>query len=271
MNSNTDQIAHSTPFDRFGRSDQPLTFAQLPFEQPAFIDYSLGTSKSLVHTGGGSLIQQLKENILHFDMGAEDRCFHVGPCDDALWNAFVSGLATGATIVLFDGTDPTAIWRIAAEERVTILRINASFLSTSEQQALRPREEFDLSALKTVIATGAPLSPASYQYVYRDVHPDVQLSPITVASLGTGSSTLPVYEGEIQALGLGMKVEVFDDAGQPLTGQRGELVCTQPFPSMPIGLGGEADFSRYPSAWSQGELATLTSRRTLIVHNRSDG
>lgn len=251
-----DQLPHGVLFNEFGRPDQPLTFAQLPFEQPAFI---LGSS---VHSGGGTLLQQMKENILHLDMRAEDRCFYSSTCD------WFSGLATGATLVLFDGTDPNTIWRIAAEERVTIFGTDSKFLTTCEQQGLRPREELDLSALKTVISTGAPLSPAGYRYVYRHVHPDVQLSAITGGSLGTGCPILPVYEGEVQALGLGMKVEVFDDAGKPLTCLCGELVCTQPFPSVPLSAADDAQLSRYPNVWSHGDRATLTSRRGLIVHNR---
>lgn len=285
-----DQIPNGVLFDRFGRPDQPLTFAQLPFEQPAFILYSSGTTgapKCIVHSAGGALIQQQKENILHSDMGAEDRYFYFTTCGWVMWNALASGLATGATIVLFDGAplqpDPKILWRMAAEERVTIFGTGPRFLTTCEQLGLRPREEFDLSALRAVISTGAPLSPTSYRYVYRDVHPDIHLSSISggtdiMACFGTGCPTLPVYEGEIQALGLGMKVEVFDDAGKALVGQQGELVCAQPFPSVPVGFWGDAQgdrllatyFSRYPNVWWHGDLATVTSRGGLIVHGRSD-
>lgn len=285
-----DAVPDGVLFDSFGKAGATLSFAQLPFEQPAFILYSSGTTgapKCIVHSAGGALIQQLKENVLHADMGAEDRYFYFTTCGWVMWNALVSGLATGATIVLFDGAplqpDPNILWRLAAEERVTIFGTGPRFLSTCEQLGLRPRETFDLSALRTVISTGAPLSPASYRYVYRDVHPDVQLASITggtdiMACFGGGCPILPVYEGEIQALSLGMKVEIFDDAGKPLTGQQGELVCTLPFPSVPIGFWGDplaerftaTYFARYPNVWWHGDLATVTSRGGLIVHGRSD-
>jgi acetoacetyl-CoA synthetase len=283
-----EQLPHGALFGRFGKPDQPLTFAQLPFEQPGFILYSCGTTgapKCIVHSGGGALIQQMKENILHSDLGAEDRCFYFTTCDSVMWHALASGLATRATIVLFDGAplppDPNILWRVVAEERVTVFGTDAGFLTTCEQLGLRPRGEFDLSALRTVISTGAPLNPASYRYVYRDVHPDVQLSSIsgradTMACFGAACPVLPVYEGECQALGLGMKVEIFDDAGKPLIGRQGALVCSQPFPSLPLGFWGDpqADrlvasyFSRYPNVWWQGDLATVTSRGGLIVHDR---
>jgi acetoacetyl-CoA synthetase len=288
--ANARDVPHGVRFDSFGRTAQPLEFAQLPFQQPAFILYSSGTTgppKCIVHSAGGALIQQLKENILHTDMGVEDRYFYFTTCGWVMWNALVSGLATGATIVLFDGaplqTDPTLLWRMAAEERVTIFGTSPRFLASCEQLGLRPRETFDLSALRTVLSTGAPLNPASYRYVYRDVHPDVQLSSICggtdiMGCFGAGCPLLAVYEGEIQALALGMKVEVFDEAGNPLIGQQGELVCTRPFPSVPIGFWGDTGaqrftatyFARYPNVWWHGDLATLTSRGGLIVHGRSD-
>lgn len=285
-----DQVPRGVLFSEFGTAGKTLPFTQLPFDTPAFILYSSGTTgapKCIVHSAGGALLQQLKENILHADMGPEDRYFYFTTCGWVMWNALVSGLATGATIVLFDGAplqpDPNVLWRLAADERVTIFGTGPRFLTTCEQLGLQPRHQFDLSALRTIVSTGAPLSPSSYRYVYRDVHPDVQLSSISggtdiMACFGAGCPTLPVYEGEIQALGLGMKVEVFDDSGKPLVGQQGELVCTQPFPSVPVGFWGDAladrltatYFARYPNVWWHGDLATLTSRGSLIVHGRSD-
>lgn len=290
----TDELPRGESFNRFGKPDAPLTFAQLPFEQPAFILYSSGTTgapKCIVHGAGGALIQQLKENILQSDMGSEDRYFYFTTCGWVMWNALASGLASGATIVLFDGAplqpDPNILWRLAAEERVTMFGTSPRFLTTCEQLGLKPGEEFDLSALRTVVSTGAPLRPASYRYVYREVHPDVQLSSISggtdiMACFGAACPVLPVHEGEIQALALGMKVEVFDEAGKPLLGQQGELVCTQAFPSVPAGFWGDTHgdargdrfmatyFARYPNIWWHGDLATLTSRGSLIVHGRSD-
>lgn len=283
-------VFEHTLFDQFGTADAPLSFEQLPFEQPAFILYSSGTTgapKCIVHSAGGSLIQQLKENVLQSDIGPGDRFFYFTTCGWVMWNVLVGGLATGATIVLFDGAplqpDPHVLWRLAAEERVTVFGTGPRFLATCEKLGLRPRELSDLSALRTVISTGAPLSPANFRYVYRDVHSDVRLSSIAggtdiMGCFGSGSPTLPVYEGEIQALSLGMKVEVFDDAGTSIVDQQGELVCTQPFPSVPVGFWGDVledqlvstYFSRYPNVWWQGDLATLTSRGSLIVHGRSD-
>lgn len=287
---NADKFAHAVLFRDVGDPKAKASFAQLPFEQPAFIVYSSGTTgvpKCIVHGAGGALLQQLKENVLHVDMGPQDRYFYFTTCGWVMWNALASGLATGATIVLFDGAplqpDPRILWRMAAEERITIFGTSPRFLATCEQQGIRPREEFDLSALRTIISTGAPLNPPSYRYVYRDVHPDVQLASISggtdlMACFGTGCPILPVHEGEIQALALGMKTEVFDDAGKPLIGQQGELVCTRPFPSVPIGFWGDAEadrltatyFSRYPNVWWHGDLATITNRGALIVHGRSD-
>jgi acetoacetyl-CoA synthetase len=285
-----EQVPHGVLYKLFGKAGAALSFTQLPFDHPAFILYSSGTTgapKCIVHSAGGALLQQMKENILHADIGPDDRYFYFTTCGWVMWNALASALATGATIVLFDGAplqpDPKILWRLAAEERVTIFGAGPRFLTTCEQQGLRPREEFDLSALRTVISTGAPLSPASYRYVYRDVHPNVQLSSISggtdlMACFGAACPVLPVYEGEIQALGLGMKVEIFDDAGKALVGQPGELVCTRPFPSVPVGFWGDTQtdrfvttyFSRYPNVWRHGDLATITARGSLIVHGRSD-
>lgn len=274
----------------FGSPAATLSFAQLPFEHAAFILYSSGTTgvpKCIVHGAGGALLQQLKEHTLHSDMGPADRYFYYTTCGWVMWNALVSGLATGATIVLFDGAplqpDPRVLWRMAQDERVTIFGTSPRFLASCEQAGLGPRREFDLTALRTIISTGTPLNPASYRYVYRDVKADVLLASISggtdlMACLGAGCPILPVYEGEIQALSLGMKTQVYDDAGQPLIGEQGELVCTAPFPSAPLGFWGDADgsrlraayFARYPNVWRHGDLATITARGGLIVHGRSD-
>jgi acetoacetyl-CoA synthetase len=279
-----------TPWSSFGAADAPLSFTQLPFEQPAFIVYSSGTTgvpKCIVHSAGGALIQQVKEHRLHADMGPDDRYFYYTTCGWVMWNALASGLAAGATIVLYDGAplqpDPRVLWRMAQEERVTIFGASPRFLTACEQAGVRPRQEFDLSALRTVISTGAPLNPESYRYVYQDVKPDVLLASISggtdlMACFGGGCPILPVYAGEIQALSLGMKTEVYDDNGKPLIDAQGELVCSEPFPSIPLGFWGDADGSRFraayfehfPNVWRHGDLATITTRGGLIVHGRSD-
>jgi len=283
-------IDSAVMFEEFGDGAATLSFEQLPFDHPTFVLYSSGTTgapKCIVHCAGGALLQQLKENMLHADMGRDDRYFYYTTCGWVMWNALASGLATGATIVLFDGAplqpDPRVLWRLAHDERVTIFGTSPRFLVSCEQAGIRPRREFELGALRTIISTGAPLNPPSYRYVYREVKPDVLLASISggtdlMACFGGGCPIQPVYEGEIQALSLGMKTEVYSDAGQPLVGEQGELVCSAPFPSVPIGFWGDTDgsrfhgtyFGRYPNVWWHGDLATITARGGLIVHGRSD-
>lgn len=285
-----DTIDGAIAFADFGSSAAQLSFEQLPFDHPAFILYSSGTTgvpKCIVHSAGGALLQQLKEHTLHSDMGPDDRYFYYTTSSWVMWNALASGLATGATIVLFDGAplqpDPRVLWRMAHDERITIFGTSPRFLVACEQAGIRPRREFELGALRTIISTGAPLNPSSYRYVYREVKPDVLLASISggtdlMACFGGGCPIQPVYEGEIQALSLGMKTEVYDDDGQPLHDQQGELVCSAPFPSVPIGFWGDTDgsrlhatyFARYPNVWWHGDLATITPRGGLIVHGRSD-
>jgi len=280
----------AAPYEDFGRRDAPLTFVQLPFDHPAFILYSSGTTgapKCIVHSAGGALVQQLKEHILHADMGRDDRYFQYTTSGWVMWNGLASALAADATIVLFDGAalqpDPRILWRLAAEERVTIFGTSPRFLTACEQAGVLPRAEFDLSALRTIISTGAPLNPGSYRYVYRDIKDDVLLASISggtdlMACFGGSCPILPVYAGEIQCLNLGMKTQVFDDDGHALIDSQGELVCTEPFPSIPIGFWGDADgarfraayFEHYPNVWRHGDFATITSRGGLIVHGRSD-
>jgi acetoacetyl-CoA synthetase len=220
-------------------------------------------------------------------MGADDRFFYYTTTGWVMWNALVSGLVVGATVLMFDGSplhpDPRVLWRIAQEERLTIFGTSPRFLTACEQAGIKPVQEFDLSCLRTVISTGSPLSPESYRYVYRDVKPDVLLASISggtdiLAAFGAGCPILPVHEGEIQCLGLGMKVEIYDDTGTALIGMQGELVCTRPFPSVPLGfwgdIGGEkfaaTYFTRFPHVWWHGDLATITANGALIVHGRSD-
>jgi acetoacetyl-CoA synthetase len=285
-----DTIDRAVAFADFGDSAAALSFEQLPFDHPAFIVYSSGTTgvpKCIVHTAGGALLQQMKEHVLHSDMGPDDRFFYYTTCGWVMWNALASGLATGATIVLFDGAplqpDPRVLWRMAHDERITIFGTSPRFLVGCEQAGIRPRREFELSALRTIISTGAPLNPPSYRYVYREVKTDVLLASISggtdpMACFGGGCPIQPVYAGEMQALSLGMKTEIFDAAGKPLVGEQGELVCSAPFPSVPIGFWGDTDgsrfhatyFARYPNVWWHGDLATITARGGLVVHGRSD-
>ena len=283
-------IANSVAFAGFGSAQATLSFAQLPFEHPAFILYSSGTTgapKCIIHSAGGALLQQLKEHVLHSDMKRGDRYFYFTTSGWVVWNGLIGGLVTGATVVLFDGAplqpDPRILWRMAEAEKLTIFGTSPRFLTASEQAGIRPISEFDLGALRSIISTGSPLTPQSYAYVYRDVKHDVLLASITggtdiMATFAGGCPILPVYDGELQCLSLGMKVEIFDEAGKSLLGQQGELVCTMPFPSVPLGFWDDADgsrfraayFERYPNVWTHGDFATITDHGGLIVHGRSD-
>ena len=265
-------------------------FVQLPFDHPLYILFSSGTTgrpKCIVHGAGGTLLQHLKELMLHTDLGPDDRLFYFTTCGWMMWNWMASGLATGATLVLFDGAPfhpgPDVLWDLAAQERVTVFGTSAKYLSALEKAGARPAQSHDLSALRTVLSTGSPLAPESFDYVHRDIKADLQLSSISggtdiVSCFALGNPLLPVYRGELQCRGLGLAVEVFDDSGRPVTGQCGELVCTRPFPCMPLGFWNDVDgrryraayFERFPGVWTHGDFAELTPRGGLIIHGRSD-
>jgi acetoacetyl-CoA synthetase len=268
-----------------------LQFESLPFDHPVYIMYSSGTTgapKCIVHGAGGSLIQHLKEHVLHTDVNRTDRLFFFTTCGWMMWNWLVSGLASGATLVLYDGSpfspDPGVLWRIAEEEGITIFGAGAKYLAAIEKSGFIPRDECELNALKTVLSTGSPLAPASYDFVYSAVKDDVCLASISggtdlLACFALGNTALPVYHGQLQCLGLGMAVEIFDDAGRPLpAGGKGELVCTRPFPSMPVGFWNDPDgsryhaayFQRFPNIWAHGDYAERTRQGGLIMHGRSD-
>jgi len=277
-------------FGLFGDSKAALSFAPLPFDHPLYILYSSGTTgvpKCIVHGAGGTLLQHLKEHVLHVDLRRDDKVFYFTTCGWMMWNWLVSALSVGATVVLYDGSplhpDPRVLWRMAERERVNIFGTSPRFLASCEKENVRPVTEFNLSNLRTILSTGSPLSPESFKYVYRDVKPDVLLASISggtdiAACFAQGCPTQPVYEGEIQCRALGMKVEIYDEDGHALTGEKGELVCTAPFPSMPIGFWNDADGSKYHSAyferfdnvWCHGDFAELTPRGGVIIYGRSD-
>jgi acetoacetyl-CoA synthetase len=266
-----------------------LRFEPLPFDHPLYVLYSSGTTglpKGIVHGAGGTLLQHLKELALHTDVSEGDRIFYFTTCGWMMWNWLASGLALGATLVLYDGApfQPRAdsLWALAEEERLTVFGTSARYLALAEKQGVRPGER-DLSALKAVLSTGSPLAPESFDYVYREIKRDVCLSSITggtdiVSCFALGNPMGPVYRGELQTRGLGMAVEIWDERGRAVVGERGELVCTRPFPSMPVGFWNDPEGTRYraayfeqfPGVWCHGDWAELTERGGIVMHGRSD-
>ena len=277
-------------WQEFGSAGAVLEFQQYPFGQALYILYSSGTTgkpKCIVHGAGGTLLQHQKEHLLHTDVRREDRLFYFTTCGWMMWNWLMSALATGTTLVLYDGSpfhpDPGVLWRMAQEERLTIFGTSAKYLASLEKSGFAPARAVDLPALRTILSTGSPLLPEGFDFVYRDVKADVQLSSISggtdiVSCFALGCPTRPVYRGEIQCRGLGLRVEIFDAAGHAVVGERGELVCTAPFPSMPLGFWGDADgsryraayFERFPGVWHHADYAALTEHDGLIIYGRSD-
>jgi acetoacetyl-CoA synthetase len=268
--------------------DSP-TYAHLPFDHPLFIMYSSGTTglpKCMVHGAGGTLLQHMKELALHTDVGPDDRVFYFTTCGWMMWNWMVSALAVGATVVLFDGAPlapPPMLWDMAAEERVTVFGTSAKYLALAEKEGLAPARTHDLSALRAILSTGSPLAVNSYEYVYASIKRDVHLASISggtdiISCFALGNPGGPVWRGELQMRGLGMAVDVFDAAGQPVRGIDGELVCTRPFPSMPVAFWDDPDGSRYraayfdvfPGVWRHGDWARLTGHDGLVILGRSD-
>ncbi len=285
----------SVPAERFDvaierAGGRPLAFAALPFDHPIYILYSSGTTgvpKCIVHGAGGTLLQHVKEQWLHADLKRDDRFFYFTTCGWMMWNWLASGLASGATLVLWDGSPfhpgADALWRMAAEEGVTIFGTSAKYLAAVEKEGVRPGAEHDLHALRTVLSTGSPLLHESFEYVYREVKRDVHLASISggtdiVSCFVLGNPRLPVVAPEIQCRGLGMAVDAFDDAGASVTGRPGELVCTRAFPSMPVGFWNDPDdkryraayFERFPGIWTHGDLIEITERGGVVVYGRSD-
>jgi acetoacetyl-CoA synthetase len=268
----------------------PIAYAMLPFAHPLYILYSSGTTgvpKCIVHSVGGILLQHLKEHQLHGDVKPGDRLFYFTTCGWVMWNWLVSGLASRATLFLYDGSpliqQGRILWKFAASERITHFGTSAKFIDAQKKIAQVPRKDFDLSALRTVFSTGSPLAPESFDYVYQCIKQDLCLSSISggtdIAScFALGAPTLPVWRGELQCRGLGMDVDVFDESGQSLRQAKGELVCKSAFPAMPLGFWNDADgaqfhaayFEHFPGVWRQGDWAELTGHDGVVIYGRSD-
>ena len=267
-----------------------INFAQLPFDHPLYIMYSSGTTgvpKCIIHGAGGTLLQHLKEHQLHSDVKEGDRLFYFTTCGWMMWNWLASGLASGATLMLYDGNPFVAegriLWDYAQTEGITHFGTSAKYLDALAKIGLKPREHYELGPLRAIFSTGSPLAPESFDFVYRDIKAEVQLSSISggtdiVSCFVLGSPVLPVWRGEIQCKGLGMAVDVWNEDGKPVRGEKGELVCTKPFPSMPIGFWNDPDdskyraayFERFPNVWCHGDFCEITEHDGLIIHGRSD-
>ena len=265
-------------------------FTPVPFDQPLYILYSSGTTgvpKCIVHGVGGTLLQHVKELGLHTDLGPDDTLFYYTTCGWMMWNWLISGLALGATLVLYDGSpfhpEPARLIDLIDAEDISIFGTSAKFIAALEKAGVRPRESHKLSSLKVILSTGSPLAHESFEYVYRDVKRDLCLSSISggtdiVSCFALGNPTLPVWRGELQCKGLGMDVQVWNDNGQALTGEKGELVCARHFPSMPVGFWNDADgekfraayFATFPGVWAHGDYAEETAHGGLVIHGRSD-
>ena len=289
-NERSQRLVNSLDNYTSAHSDAALVYERLPFDHPLYIMYSSGTTgvpKCIVHGAGGTLLQHIKELSLHTDVKAGDRLFYFTTCGWMMWNWLVSGLSLNATLMLFDGApfhpDANALFDFASKHRMSIFGTSAKFIDACAKAGLKPLETHDLSALKSMLSTGSPLVPESFDYVYKNIKTDLCLSSISggtdiVSCFALGSPNLPVRRGELQCRGLALQVDVFDDNGKSVREQKGELVCLAPFPSMPVGFWNDPDGKRYSAAyferfegvWCHGDYVALTQSDGLIIYGRSD-
>jgi acetoacetyl-CoA synthetase len=287
-----DDVPKAVRLDEWLRRYTPasIEFAQLPFNHPVFILFTSGTTgkpKCITHGAGGTLLNALKTFKFHFDVRPGDRFFYYCTTNWVVWNLLFLGLACEASVMLYDGSpfarDGMILFDYAQKERISHFGTSAKFLDALAKRGVRPADAHDLPGLRMLLSTGSPLAPESYDYVYAAVKKDVCLASISggtdiMGAFADACAVLPVYRGELQCRSLGMAVEVFDENGNAITGKKGELVCTKPFPSMPLGFWNDrgderyhaAYFAKYPNVWCHGDWCELTKRGTMIVYGRSD-
>lgn len=267
-----------------------MTFKQLPFDHPVYILYSSGTTgkpKCMVHGAGGTLLQHMKELMLHSNFSPQHRILFYTTCGWMMWNWFVSSLAIGAAIVLYDGApfhpQPTILFDLIDEIDINYLGLGAKLLENAAKQKVEPIKTNKLTRLYSILTTGSPLLPETYDYVHNKVKPYVRLASISggsdiISCFALGNPILPVYQGELQCIGLGMNVKIFNDKGKSVIAEKGELVCTAPFPSMPVYFWNDPDgqkyqqayFDKFPNIWTHGDYAEITNHGGMIIYGRSD-
>ena len=284
-------IENAVPFSDHLNQDEALQFNALPFDHPLFIMYSSGTTgkpKCIIHSAGGTLIQHMKEHQLHLNLQPDNRLFFFTTCGWMMWNWLVSALASKATIILYEGSPfyphNEFLWAIAEDEKISHFGISPRYITTMMKENIKPLEKYNLKSLQTILSTGSPLLSDHFQYIQDAIKSDVQISSISggtdiISCFALGNPMVPVFDGEIQSIGLGMAVKVFNEVGQEAAKEeKGELVCTQPFPSMPIGFFNDPDkkkykqsyFNKFENTWAHGDFATITENNGVIIFGRSD-